>query len=76
MCAIDGSNYLQIPIGLDIPKDKDDIIAAVAACREFDASILRARRRQHWPAKLLIKSGRDPLSSFRIIAFGSVRAES
>ena len=31
--ATDGSNYRQIPIGLVIPRDADDVIAAVAACR-------------------------------------------
>jgi FAD/FMN-containing dehydrogenase/Fe-S oxidoreductase len=40
MYAVDGSNYRQIPIGLVIPKDKEDVIAAVAACRKFDAPIL------------------------------------
>jgi FAD/FMN-containing dehydrogenase/Fe-S oxidoreductase len=40
MYAMDGSNYRQIPIGLVVPKDKEDVIAAVAACRKFDAPIL------------------------------------
>jgi hypothetical protein len=40
MYAVDGSNYRQIPIGLVIPKDKEDVIAAVGACRKFDAPIL------------------------------------
>ncbi len=38
--AVDGSNYRQIPIGLVVPKDKEDVIAAVAACRKFDAPVL------------------------------------
>src|SRR6266545_7545510 len=38
--ATDGSNYRQIPIGVVIPRDADDVIAAVAACREFDAPVL------------------------------------
>ena len=38
--ASDGSNYRQIPIGLVIPRDADDVIAAVAACRKFDAPVL------------------------------------
>ena len=38
--ASDGSNYRQIPIGLVIPRDADDAIAAVAACRKFDAPVL------------------------------------
>ncbi|MGH9356255.1 MAG: FAD-binding and (Fe-S)-binding domain-containing protein [Terriglobia bacterium] len=38
--ATDGSNYRQIPIGLVIPRDADDVIAAVAACREYGAPVL------------------------------------
>jgi FAD/FMN-containing dehydrogenase/Fe-S oxidoreductase len=38
--ATDGSNYRQIPIGLVIPRDAEDVIAAVSACRKFDAPIL------------------------------------
>jgi FAD/FMN-containing dehydrogenase/Fe-S oxidoreductase len=38
--ATDGSNYRQIPIGLVIPRDRDDVIAAVAACRKYGAPIL------------------------------------
>src|SRR5258708_14105960 len=38
--ATDASNYRQVPIGLVIPRDSDDVIAAVAACRKFDAPIL------------------------------------
>jgi len=38
--ATDGSNYRQIPIGLVIPRDADDAIAAVAACRKLDAPVL------------------------------------
>ena len=38
--ATDGSNYRQIPIGLVVPRDDEDVIAAVAACRKYDAPIL------------------------------------
>src|SRR4051794_6033853 len=38
--ATDGSNYRQIPIGLVVPRDADDVIAAVAACRAFRAPVL------------------------------------
>src|SRR6266850_3986546 len=38
--ATDGSNYRQIPIGLVIPRDADDVVAAVAVCRKFDAPVL------------------------------------
>src|SRR6202035_4848333 len=36
----DGSNYRQIPIGLVVPRDDDDVIATVAACRKFNAPVL------------------------------------
>lgn len=36
----DGSNYRQIPIGLVIPRDADDVIATVATCRQFGAPVL------------------------------------
>jgi len=38
--ATDGSNYRQIPIGLVVPRDADDVIATVAACRQFGAPVL------------------------------------
>ncbi len=36
----DGSNYRQIPIGLVVPRDEEDVIAAVAACRKYGAPVL------------------------------------
>ncbi len=38
--ATDGSNYRQIPIGLVLPRDEQDVVAAVAACRKFGAPVL------------------------------------
>ncbi|HEV2521750.1 MAG TPA: FAD-linked oxidase C-terminal domain-containing protein [Candidatus Acidoferrales bacterium] len=38
--AADGSNYRQIPIGLVVPRDDNDAIATVAACRKFGAPVL------------------------------------
>ena len=38
--ATDASNYRQIPIGLVIPRDVDDVIGAVEACRKYNAPIL------------------------------------
>jgi FAD/FMN-containing dehydrogenase/Fe-S oxidoreductase len=35
-----GSNYRMVPIGIVIPKTLDDVVAAVAICREHDAPIL------------------------------------
>jgi len=40
MYASDASNYRQIPIGLVVPRDSDDVVAAVAACRKFGAPVL------------------------------------
>jgi FAD/FMN-containing dehydrogenase/Fe-S oxidoreductase len=40
MYATDGSNYRQIPIGLVIPRDADDVAAAVAVCRKYGAPVL------------------------------------
>ena len=40
MYATDGSNYRQVPIAVVIPRDKQDVIATVAACREVGAPIL------------------------------------
>jgi FAD/FMN-containing dehydrogenase/Fe-S oxidoreductase len=38
--ATDLSIYRQVPIGVVIPRDADDVIATVAACREYEAPIL------------------------------------
>jgi FAD/FMN-containing dehydrogenase/Fe-S oxidoreductase len=38
--ATDGSNYRQIPIGLVVPRDDEDVIAALTACRKYDAPVL------------------------------------
>ncbi len=40
MYSTDGSNYRQIPIGLVVPRDADDVCAAVAACKKFGAPVL------------------------------------
>ncbi len=38
--ATDGSNYRQVPIGVVIPRDVDDVIAAISLSREYGAPIL------------------------------------
>ncbi len=40
MYSTDGSNYRQIPIGLVVPRDADDVVAAMAACRKYGAPVL------------------------------------
>ena len=37
--STDSSNYRQIPIGVVVPRDREDVIATVAACRKFGAPI-------------------------------------
>src|SRR5437867_6252194 len=38
--ATDGSNYRQVPIGVVLPRDNDDVIAAVSICRKHGAPLL------------------------------------
>jgi FAD/FMN-containing dehydrogenase/Fe-S oxidoreductase len=38
--ATDGSSYRQVPIGVVIPRDADDVIATMATCREHGAPVL------------------------------------
>ncbi len=38
--ATDGSNYRQVPIGVVVPRDADDVLATVALCRQFGAPLL------------------------------------
>jgi len=38
--STDASNYRQIPIGIVLPRDADDVVATVAICRRFGAPIV------------------------------------
>jgi FAD/FMN-containing dehydrogenase len=38
--STDGSNYRQVPIGVVLPHDNDDVLAAISICREFGAPLL------------------------------------
>jgi FAD/FMN-containing dehydrogenase/Fe-S oxidoreductase len=38
--STDGSNYRQVPIGVVLPRDAEDVLAMVALCREFGAPLL------------------------------------
>jgi FAD/FMN-containing dehydrogenase/Fe-S oxidoreductase len=38
--ATDGSSYRQVPIGVVIPRNVDDVLATISLCREHDAPIL------------------------------------
>ncbi len=37
--AVDSSNYRQVPIGVVIPRDADDVVETVAICRRYGAPI-------------------------------------
>src|SRR6201987_2948372 len=38
--ATDGSNYRQVPIGVVLPRDADEVLAAISVCRDFGAPLL------------------------------------
>ena len=38
--ATDSSNYRQVPIGVVVPRDADDVVATMAACRSAGAPVL------------------------------------
>jgi FAD/FMN-containing dehydrogenase/Fe-S oxidoreductase len=38
--SMDASNYRQVPIGLVVPSDEADVVAAVTVCRKFGAPVL------------------------------------
>jgi FAD/FMN-containing dehydrogenase/Fe-S oxidoreductase len=38
--STDASNYRQVPIGVVLPRDADDVVDTVAVCREFGAPIV------------------------------------
>jgi len=38
--ATDGSNYRQVPIGVVLPRDAGDVLAAISVCHEFGAPLL------------------------------------
>src|SRR4051794_9649036 len=38
--ATDASNYRQVPIGVVVPRDADDVVAAVRVCHQHGAPIL------------------------------------
>ena len=40
MYATDASNYRQVPIGVVIPRSKNDVVQAVATARRFGAPVL------------------------------------
>ncbi|MGA7292180.1 MAG: FAD-binding and (Fe-S)-binding domain-containing protein [Terriglobales bacterium] len=38
--ATDGSNYRQVPIGVVVPRDREDVLATVSLCRDYGAPLL------------------------------------
>ena len=55
--ATDGSNYRQIPIGLVIPRDDDDVIAAVACVQKVQRAYSAPRRRNQ-PGRAILQCRR------------------
>ena len=47
--ATDGSNYRQVPIGVVIPRDVEDVIAAVDVVRQYGAPLLSRGGGTSWP---------------------------
>ncbi len=48
--STDGSNYRQVPIGVVIPRSKQDVIQTVALCRRFGAPYSRGAAAPASPA--------------------------
>jgi FAD/FMN-containing dehydrogenase/Fe-S oxidoreductase len=40
MYAVDASNYRQVPVGVVIPRSKEDVVQIVVACRKFGVPLL------------------------------------
>src|SRR6478672_7281701 len=38
--ATDASNYRQVPVGVVVPRDVDDVVAAIKLCSEHDVPVL------------------------------------
>src|SRR5689334_10256262 len=38
--ATDASNYRQVPVGIVVPRDVDDVVAAIKLCSEHDVPVL------------------------------------
>ena len=51
MCASDGSNYRQVPIGLVIPRDDNDVLATIALCRSTRRRCFREGPARASPAR-------------------------
>ena len=55
--STDASNYRQLPVGVILPRDADDIVETVAVCREFGAPIV---------SRGLMSATKSPWKSCRI----------
>ncbi len=40
MYSTDASNYRQVPIGVVVPRDTDDVVAAIEVCRHHDVPVV------------------------------------
>jgi hypothetical protein len=53
--STDASNYRQVPIGVVIPRSKEDVIETVAICRRHNCP---SARRRHEPRRAMLQYGR------------------
>src|SRR5260370_19979444 len=63
--ATDGSNYRQVPIGVVIPMDMEDVIQTVTTCRHFGAPILMPGRRTSLAGQCCNVAAVMPISKYR-----------
>ncbi len=54
--ATDGSNYRQVPIGVVLPRDADDVIAAISLAREYRRSAF-CRGGGHFAGRTVLQRG-------------------
>ena len=48
MYAVDASNYRQVPVGVVIPRSKEDVVQTVASCRKFGSPLLSRGAVMHY----------------------------
>ncbi len=53
--ATEASNYRQVPLGVVWPRDVEEVIAAVAACRRHDVPLLSRGAGTAWPVRALTR---------------------
>jgi len=64
--ATDGSNYRQVPIGVVVPRDIDDVVHTVATAREFGAPLLS---RGGGTSLAMFRTGKHKTQTWKFIEF-------